>query len=138
MHNGQPHSIHNLPPGADCVDRQDSACQKQFNPGEETYRCIDCELTDDTPGNCLLFIYLSIQLFYYGSFLAPSSSLIKLNFYLVLCRNCFEASEHRHHQWEMLRDEGGGWCDCGDRTAWREPYVFCTFHAPQECVYFEL
>ena len=48
----------------------------------------------------------------------------------VLCRNCFEASEHKNHQWEMLRDEGGGWCDCGDRTAWREPFVFCTFHAP--------
>ena len=31
----------------------------------------------------------------------------------------------------MLRDEGGGWCDCGDRTAWREPYVYCTFHAPK-------
>ena len=49
----------------------------------------------------------------------------------VLCRNCFEASEHPNHRWEMLRDEGGGWCDCGDRTAWREPFVFCTFHAPQ-------
>ena len=52
-------------------------------------------------------------------------------FVLVLCRNCFEASEHRHHQYEMLRDEGGGWCDCGDRSAWREPFVFCTFHAPK-------
>ena len=51
--------------------------------------------------------------------------------FLVLCRNCFEASEHRNHQYEMLRDEGGGWCDCGDRTAWREPFVFCTFHAPK-------
>ena len=39
-----------LPPGADNVGREDSACQKQFNPGDETYRCIDCELTDDTPG----------------------------------------------------------------------------------------
>ena len=38
------------PPGADHVGREDSACQKQFNPGDETYRCIDCEITDDTPG----------------------------------------------------------------------------------------
>ena len=44
-----------LPPGADHVGREDSACQKQFNPGDETYRCIDCEITDDTPG--IEFIY---------------------------------------------------------------------------------
>jgi hypothetical protein len=31
----------------------------------------------------------------------------------------------------MLRDEGGGWCDCGDHTAWREGFVFCQFHLPQ-------
>ena len=48
-----------LPPGADNVDRQDSACQKQFNPGDETYRCIDCELTDDTPGK-RVFINLAL------------------------------------------------------------------------------
>merc|ERR1712227_979317 len=84
-------------PQVDDVTREHSACQKQFNPGDETYRCITCEATDDTP---------------------------------VLCRNCFEASEHKNHQWEMLRDEGGGWCDCGDQTAWKHPYVYCTFHAP--------
>ena len=33
----------------DNVDRHDSACQYQFQPGDETYRCIDCEITDDTP-----------------------------------------------------------------------------------------
>ncbi|CBY09882.1 unnamed protein product [Oikopleura dioica] len=82
----------------DNVDRDDSACQYQFKPDEETYRCLDCEITEDCP---------------------------------VLCRNCFDASEHKNHRWEMLRDEGGGWCDCGDRTAWREPFVFCQFHAPK-------
>ena len=35
----------------DDVTREHSACQKQFNPGDETYRCITCEATDDTPGN---------------------------------------------------------------------------------------
>ena len=46
-----------LPPGADNVGREDSACQKQFNPGDETYRCIDCELTDDTPGIEVFFLF---------------------------------------------------------------------------------
>ena len=45
-----------LPPGADNVGREDSACQKQFNPGDETYRCIDCEITDDTPGIEIYFL----------------------------------------------------------------------------------
>ena len=54
---GQPLQAHQqyLPPGADAVGREHSACQKQFNPGDETYRCIDCEITDDTPG-ILLFL----------------------------------------------------------------------------------
>ena len=54
---GQPVQAHQqyLPPGADAVGREHSACQKQFNPGDETYRCIDCEITDDTPG-ILLFL----------------------------------------------------------------------------------
>ena len=37
-------------PQVDDVTREHSACQKQFNPGDETYRCITCEATDDTPG----------------------------------------------------------------------------------------
>ncbi|CAG5094445.1 Oidioi.mRNA.OKI2018_I69.XSR.g13563.t1.cds [Oikopleura dioica] len=90
-----PHEEHRQ---IDNVDRNDSACQYQFKPDEETYRCLDCEITEDCP---------------------------------VLCRNCFEASEHKNHRWEMLRDEGGGWCDCGDGTAWRQPFVFCQFHAPK-------
>lgn len=98
----------------DDVDRHDSACQYQFQPGDETYRCMQCEITDDCPS-------MNEHLYY--------SLLIKI--ILVLCRNCFDASEHKNHQYEMLRDEGGGWCDCGDRTAWREPFVFCRFHAPK-------
>ena len=34
----------------DNVDRGDSACQYQFKEGDETYRCAECEITDDTPG----------------------------------------------------------------------------------------
>ena len=42
-----PHHDENV----DDVTREHSACQKQFNPGDETYRCISCEITEDTPGN---------------------------------------------------------------------------------------
>ena len=46
-------------PHVDDVTREHSACQKQFNPGDETYRCITCEATDDTPGNHKYFFKLS-------------------------------------------------------------------------------
>ena len=36
-------------PVLDDVGREHSACQYQFKPGEETYRCLDCEITEDVP-----------------------------------------------------------------------------------------
>ena len=66
-----------LPPGADNVGREHSACQKQFNPGDETYRCIDCEITDDTPGEINMTHYDSYDSYKYLKFCVETASKLR-------------------------------------------------------------
>ncbi|ELT88826.1 hypothetical protein CAPTEDRAFT_153753, partial [Capitella teleta] len=45
----------------------------------------------------------------------------------VLCMDCFQHSAHKKHRYKMAASGGGGYCDCGDREAWKaEP--FCDVH----------
>ncbi|XP_022649941.1 E3 ubiquitin-protein ligase UBR2-like isoform X1 [Varroa jacobsoni] len=37
----------------------------------------------------------------------------------VLCATCFKGSEHKQHKYKMNMSRGGGYCDCGDREAWK-------------------
>lgn len=49
----------------------------------------------------------------------------------VLCSTCFRNSKHRYHRYKMLASAGaGGYCDCGDKEAWKE-YHCCDLHAPK-------
>ncbi|XP_075239180.1 E3 ubiquitin-protein ligase UBR2-like isoform X3 [Convolutriloba macropyga] len=49
----------------------------------------------------------------------------------VLCRECFQASEHKTHKYRIGTSGGGGCCDCGDEEAWKkDPY--CDLHRPSE------
>ncbi|CAF1153057.1 unnamed protein product, partial [Didymodactylos carnosus] len=47
----------------------------------------------------------------------------------VLCTECFLQSEHRKHRYKMSMSGGGGYCDCGDKEAWKQD-VHCNLHKP--------
>lgn len=56
----------------------------------------------------------------------------------VLCRDCFKASVHQQHRYKINQSVGGGYCDCGDREAWRDAAA-CSIHTnsasgQSECV----
>ncbi|CAM6107115.1 unnamed protein product [Calypogeia fissa] len=44
----------------------------------------------------------------------------------AICVPCFQAGDHRNHDYLMIRT-GGGCCDCGDATAWKQK-GFCSRH----------
>lgn len=45
----------------------------------------------------------------------------------VLCVDCFKSSEHKSHRYKMSMSNGGGYCDCGDKEAWKA-HPFCRLH----------
>ncbi|XP_042869972.1 E3 ubiquitin-protein ligase UBR2-like isoform X5 [Penaeus japonicus] len=45
----------------------------------------------------------------------------------VLCADCFKNSAHSKHRYKISTSSGGGYCDCGDREAWKSD-VFCDIH----------
>lgn len=44
----------------------------------------------------------------------------------AICVPCFQAGDHKNHDYSMIRT-GGGCCDCGDATAWKQK-GFCSRH----------
>ncbi|VAH72436.1 unnamed protein product [Triticum turgidum subsp. durum] len=48
----------------------------------------------------------------------------------VICVPCFQNGNHKDHDYSIL-ETGGGYCDCGDATAWK-PQGFCTRHKGAE------
>uniref|UniRef100_A0A0K0EPA5 E3 ubiquitin-protein ligase n=1 Tax=Strongyloides stercoralis TaxID=6248 RepID=A0A0K0EPA5_STRER len=47
----------------------------------------------------------------------------------VLCKECFENSEHCNHNHKVSVSIGGGYCDCGDPEAWKNCFA-CNNHQP--------
>uniref|UniRef100_A0A8C4XDW1 E3 ubiquitin-protein ligase n=1 Tax=Erpetoichthys calabaricus TaxID=27687 RepID=A0A8C4XDW1_ERPCA len=47
----------------------------------------------------------------------------------VLCMDCFQNSVHKNHRYKMHSSSGGGFCDCGDREAWKTG-PSCKKHEP--------
>ncbi|KAL3678070.1 hypothetical protein R1sor_021026 [Riccia sorocarpa] len=45
----------------------------------------------------------------------------------AICVSCFQAGDHRHHDYVMYHSDSGGCCDCGDPAAWKEE-GFCKAH----------
>nr|CAB3267469.1 E3 ubiquitin-protein ligase UBR2-like [Phallusia mammillata] len=45
----------------------------------------------------------------------------------VLCRKCFQQSEHKKHKYLLHSSGGGGCCDCGDVEAWNK-FPSCNEH----------
>ncbi|BBN00658.1 hypothetical protein MPTK1_2g00960 [Marchantia polymorpha subsp. ruderalis] len=45
----------------------------------------------------------------------------------AICVSCFQAGDHRHHDYVMYHSDSGGCCDCGDPAAWKEE-GFCSVH----------
>ncbi|XP_054160724.1 E3 ubiquitin-protein ligase UBR2-like isoform X2 [Oppia nitens] len=46
----------------------------------------------------------------------------------VLCVDCFRNSNHKNHRYKMSTSSGGsGFCDCGDKEAWKSN-PFCDIH----------
>lgn len=45
----------------------------------------------------------------------------------VLCAECFRNSEHKRHKYRMSTSGGGGYCDCGDKEAWKSQPT-CDIH----------
>ncbi|VDP16726.1 unnamed protein product [Soboliphyme baturini] len=37
----------------------------------------------------------------------------------VLCYECFSNSEHKNHKYRISTSSGSGYCDCGDKEAWK-------------------
>ncbi|XP_066487271.1 E3 ubiquitin-protein ligase UBR1 isoform X2 [Tiliqua scincoides] len=48
----------------------------------------------------------------------------------VLCMDCFQNSIHKNHRYKMHTSTGGGFCDCGDKEAWKSGPL-CTIHDPE-------
>ncbi|XP_064647278.1 E3 ubiquitin-protein ligase ubr3-like [Lineus longissimus] len=48
---------------------------------------------------------------------------------MSLCSDCFQASDHRGHDYNMFRSQAGGACDCGDISV-MNPAGFCSRHGP--------
>ncbi|MPC24348.1 E3 ubiquitin-protein ligase UBR2 [Portunus trituberculatus] len=51
----------------------------------------------------------------------------------VLCADCFKNSAHSKHRYKISTSSGGGYCDCGDREAWKTD-VFCDIHVKGQMV----
>lgn len=51
----------------------------------------------------------------------------------VLCADCFKNSAHCKHRYKISTSSGGGYCDCGDREAWKTD-VFCHIHIKGQMV----
>ncbi|KAB7502596.1 E3 ubiquitin-protein ligase UBR2 [Armadillidium nasatum] len=49
----------------------------------------------------------------------------------VLCAECFQNSAHNKHRYKISTSSGGGYCDCGDKEAWKSS-VFCNIHVKGE------
>ncbi|VDL78322.1 unnamed protein product [Nippostrongylus brasiliensis] len=49
----------------------------------------------------------------------------------VMCHECFHLSEHKAHKYKMHTSTGAGYCDCGDKDAWRSGYA-CKLHEDNE------
>ncbi|KAK5981388.1 E3 ubiquitin-protein ligase [Trichostrongylus colubriformis] len=49
----------------------------------------------------------------------------------VMCHECFHLSEHKAHKYKMHTSTGAGYCDCGDKDAWRSGYA-CKLHEKNE------
>jgi hypothetical protein len=43
----------------------------------------------------------------------------QLNDSSAICVDCFQAGDHRNHDYVMYHSESGGCCDCGDKDAWK-------------------
>jgi hypothetical protein len=43
----------------------------------------------------------------------------QLNDSSAICVDCFQAGDHRDHDYVMYHSESGGCCDCGDKDAWK-------------------
>ena len=50
---------------------------------------------------------------------------------MSLCADCFHASNHVGHDFNMFRSQAGGACDCGDVSVMK-PEGFCPRHGPDE------
>ncbi|XP_074659002.1 E3 ubiquitin-protein ligase UBR3-like [Tubulanus polymorphus] len=48
---------------------------------------------------------------------------------MSLCAECFQASDHQGHDFNMFRSQAGGACDCGDVSV-MNPDGFCPRHGP--------
>ncbi|CAM6059330.1 unnamed protein product [Sphagnum tenellum] len=51
----------------------------------------------------------------------------QLNDSSAICVDCFQAGDHRNHDYVMYHSESGGCCDCGDKDAWKIS-GFCNIH----------
>ncbi|CAL4120871.1 unnamed protein product [Meganyctiphanes norvegica] len=51
----------------------------------------------------------------------------------VLCADCFKNSAHSKHRYKISTSSGGGYCDCGDKEAWKND-VFCDIHIKGQMV----
>ncbi|XP_071525838.1 LOW QUALITY PROTEIN: E3 ubiquitin-protein ligase UBR2 [Panulirus ornatus] len=51
----------------------------------------------------------------------------------VLCAECFKNSAHSKHRYKISTSSGGGYCDCGDKEAWKSD-VFCDIHVKGQMV----
>ncbi|KAK6056854.1 ATP-dependent Clp protease adaptor protein ClpS [Cooperia oncophora] len=51
----------------------------------------------------------------------------------VMCHECFHLSEHKAHKYKMHTSTGAGYCDCGDKDAWRSGYA-CKIHENDESI----
>ncbi|XP_013420461.1 E3 ubiquitin-protein ligase UBR2 isoform X2 [Lingula anatina] len=49
----------------------------------------------------------------------------------VLCIDCFNNGAHRKHKYRMSTSSGGGYCDCGDKEAWKTDPL-CEIHRKGE------
>ncbi|KAF8992917.1 hypothetical protein BDQ17DRAFT_1432049 [Cyathus striatus] len=48
----------------------------------------------------------------------------------AMCSRCFHATDHTGHNVSFfISQQPGGYCDCGDHEAWREPLP-CPYHPP--------
>ncbi len=50
-----------------------------------------------------------------------------------ICIECFDAGDHKGHDFRLFQSQSGGCCDCGDGMAWKES-GFCRHHNPQASI----
>ncbi|CAM6049364.1 unnamed protein product [Sphagnum compactum] len=105
-----------------------SQCTTVWTKDTVAYRCRTCQINDLRSASA--FAFFSVIHACQGDIHVENGSSadsIVCGVDRAICEICFHQGDHKFHDFIMYYSESGGYCDCGDRDAWKED-GFCKIH----------